>query len=204
MSRTAGRRRFDEGETDRQPSHIGSFKFFFVGQRWEWSDEVARMHGYEPGTVEPTTDLLLSHKHPDDRRLVQDLLDHTLHTGESFSSRHRFLDTGGNEHDVLVVGTAIVYQVLSSDVANHLAEYATLKAIGYSNTFVSGVVLRQAVTLAILGFVPGLIFSEMLYRFTTYMASVPILMTLPRIASVLVLTVAMCTVSIRASCTPFG
>ncbi|BCI55952.1 hypothetical protein NIIDNTM18_52300 [Mycolicibacterium litorale] len=53
--------------------------------------------------MRPTTELLLSHKHPDDRRLVQDLLDHALHTGESFSSRHRFIDTHGEEHDVLVV-----------------------------------------------------------------------------------------------------
>ncbi|KUI26427.1 PAS and ANTAR domain-containing protein [Mycobacterium sp. GA-2829] len=103
MPRTGGRRRFEDGAADGQPSHIGSFKFYFVGQRWEWSDEVARMHGYEPGTVEPTTDLLLSHKHPDDRRLVQDLLDHALHTGDAFSSRHRFLDTRGDLHDVLVV-----------------------------------------------------------------------------------------------------
>lgn len=103
MPRAAESRRFDDGEAEVRPFHIGTFKFYFVGQRWEWSDEVARMHGYEPGTVEPTTDLLLSHRHPDDLRLVQDLLDHTLHTGESLSSRHRFLDTGGEEHDVLVV-----------------------------------------------------------------------------------------------------
>jgi hypothetical protein len=103
MPRTAGRRRFEDGEDGDHPSHIGSFKFYFVGQRWEWSDEVARMHGYEPGAVRPTTELLLSHKHPDDRRMVQDLLDHALHTGDSFSSRHRFIDTRGVEHDVLVV-----------------------------------------------------------------------------------------------------
>lgn len=82
---------------------VGAFRFWFVGQRWEWSDEVARMHGYEPGEVEPTTELLLSHKHPDDRAHVQDLLDHALHSGESFSSRHRFLDTSGRIHNVIVV-----------------------------------------------------------------------------------------------------
>ncbi|HUO37546.1 MAG TPA: PAS and ANTAR domain-containing protein [Mycobacterium sp.] len=82
---------------------VGSFKFWFVGQRWEWSDDVARMHGYEPGTVQPTTELLLSHKHPDDRRHVEDLLDHALHSGDSFSSRHRFVDTGGAVHDAIVV-----------------------------------------------------------------------------------------------------
>jgi len=95
----------------------------------------------------------------------------------------------------LVVGTAIVYQVLSSDVANHLAEYATLKAIGYSSGFVAGVVLRQAVALAVLGFVPGLILAELLYRLTAQMANIPIAMTPGRIVSVLALAVAMCTVS---------
>jgi hypothetical protein len=83
--------------------NVGTFRFWFVGQRWEWSDEVARMHGYEPGSVVPTTKLLLSHKHPDDRAHVQDLLDYALQSGESFSSRHRFLDTAGNVHDAIVV-----------------------------------------------------------------------------------------------------
>jgi hypothetical protein len=82
---------------------VGGFRFWFVDQRWEWSDEVARMHGYEPGTVVPTTELLLSHKHPDDRRHVQDLLDYALRTEESFSSRHRFIDTAGKVHDAIVV-----------------------------------------------------------------------------------------------------
>lgn len=83
--------------------NVGTFRFWFVGQRWEWSDEVARMHGYDPETVEPTTKLLLSHKHPDDRAHVQDLLDYALQSEESFSSRHRFLDTKGEVHDAIVV-----------------------------------------------------------------------------------------------------
>jgi ANTAR domain/PAS fold len=83
--------------------NVGAFRFWFVGQRWEWSDEVARMHGYQPGEVVPTTKLLLSHKHPDDRAHVQDLLDYALRSEESFSSRHRFLDTAGNVHDAIVV-----------------------------------------------------------------------------------------------------
>jgi hypothetical protein len=84
-------------------SRVGTFCFWFADERWEWSDEVYRMHGYEPGSVVPTTELVLSHKHPDDRAAVQDLLDHALHSGLSFSSRHRFFDTAGNEHSVLVV-----------------------------------------------------------------------------------------------------
>jgi hypothetical protein len=61
------------------------------------------MHGYEPGSVVPTTELLLSHKHPEDREHVQELLDRALHTKSSFSSRHRFIDVGGNVHDAIVV-----------------------------------------------------------------------------------------------------
>ena len=82
---------------------VGAFRFWFVGERWEWSDEVARMYGYEPGTVEPTTELMLSHKHPDDRRHVQDQLDRALLSKSSFSSRHRFIDTAGKVHDAMVL-----------------------------------------------------------------------------------------------------
>jgi hypothetical protein len=90
-------------EAETKYMNVGAFRFWFVGQRWEWSDEVARMHGYQPGEVEPTTKLLLSHKHPEDRAHVQDLLDYALRSEESFSSRHRFLDTAGNVHDAIVV-----------------------------------------------------------------------------------------------------
>ncbi|UQX12934.1 PAS and ANTAR domain-containing protein [Candidatus Mycobacterium methanotrophicum] len=90
-------------DADADAVRVGSFRFWFVGQRWEWSDEVALMHGYAPGSVEPTTELVLSHKHPEDRQHVQDLLDRALHSEGSFSSRHRFLDTAGNVHDAIVV-----------------------------------------------------------------------------------------------------
>jgi hypothetical protein len=86
---------------------VGAFRFWFVGQRWEWSDEVAIMHGYEPGSVVPTTELLLSHKHPEDRDHVQDLLDRALHSKSSFSSRHRFIDTAGKVHDAIVVADRV-------------------------------------------------------------------------------------------------
>jgi hypothetical protein len=84
-------------------SQVGSFRFWFRDQRWEWSDEVYRMHGYVPGSVVPTTGLVLSHKHPDDRDDVQGLLDQARNSGGSFSSRHRFYDTAGREHSVIVV-----------------------------------------------------------------------------------------------------
>lgn len=89
---------------------VGGFRFWFADQRWEWSDEVARMHGYDPGVVIPTTELLLSHKHSDDRVHVQDLLEHVLHSSGSFSSRHRFVDTAGQVHDAIVVADRMTDQ----------------------------------------------------------------------------------------------
>jgi hypothetical protein len=83
---------------------IGSFRFWFADHRWEWSDQVARLHGYTPGTVEPTTELLLAHKHPDDRATVAETLATAVRTGEPFCSRHRIIDVAGRVHHVLVVG----------------------------------------------------------------------------------------------------
>ena len=58
----------------------GWFRFYFADQRWEWSEQVQRMHGYEPGSVTPTTDLVLSHKHPDDRGQVAATIDQIVNT----------------------------------------------------------------------------------------------------------------------------
>jgi hypothetical protein len=80
---------------DRDNVSVGAFRFWFVGQRWEWSDEVALMHGYEPGSVVPTTELLLSRKHPEDRKHVQDLLDRALHTKSSRGRQCARCDRGG-------------------------------------------------------------------------------------------------------------
>lgn len=82
----------------------GSFKYLATEDRWEWSDEVAAMHGYQPGTVTPTTELVLSHKHPDDKPTVAQLIDEVRRNGVPFSSRHRIIDTTGNVHVVVVVG----------------------------------------------------------------------------------------------------
>lgn len=94
-----------------------------------------------------------------------------------------------------VVGSVIVYQVLSSDVTNHLPEYATLKAMGYSNGYLSRVVLGQAVILALLGFVPGLAMSQALYVVTAWKTRLPLDMTLVRIVGVLGLSLIMCIAS---------
>lgn len=82
----------------------GSFRYLIAEDRWEWSDAVARMHGYQPGTITPTTELILSHKHPEDKPAVAEIIDEVLRHGAPFSSRHRIVDTGGNVRVVVVVG----------------------------------------------------------------------------------------------------
>ncbi len=86
------------------PQRVGWFRFYFADQRWEWSEQVQRMHGYEPGSVTPTTELVLSHKHPDDRGQVAATIDQILNTHKAFSTRHRIIDMAGNVRHIVVVG----------------------------------------------------------------------------------------------------
>lgn len=47
----------------------------------------------------------------------------------------------------LLVGGVVVYRVLYTDVSDHLKEYATLKAMGFSNTFILVIVIQEAILL---------------------------------------------------------
>jgi hypothetical protein len=86
------------------PQRVGWFRFYFADERWEWSPQVELLHGYEPGSVEPTTALVLSHKHPDDYRQVASTIEEIRRTAGAFSTRHRIIDTHGEIHHVVVVG----------------------------------------------------------------------------------------------------
>lgn len=85
-------------------SAIGSFRYWFDSGQWEWSDEVAAMHGYRPGEMTPTTELLASHKHPDDRENFIKVVEQIRSTRTPLSSRHRMIDTHGRTRNVIVVG----------------------------------------------------------------------------------------------------
>ena len=87
-----------------EPQRVGWFRFYFADERWEWSPQVERMHGYEPGTANPTTEVVLSHKHPEDYGQVAATLLEMRRTSGAFSTRHRIIDTGGDVHQVVVVG----------------------------------------------------------------------------------------------------
>lgn len=90
-----------------EAARVGWVRYFFDEDRWEWSPEVARIHGYEPGSVTPTTELVLSHKHPKDRRQLVESLERIRSERRPFSSRHRICDTKGQIHHVLVAGHQI-------------------------------------------------------------------------------------------------
>ncbi|WP_240790155.1 ABC transporter permease DevC [Roseomonas sp. HF4] len=92
----------------------------------------------------------------------------------------------------LIVGMVIVYQILFSDIANHLREYATLKAIGYSNGYLSRVVMAAALILAVIGFIPGALLSAWLYNVVGGATFLPLEMTAERAIMVFGLIFGMC------------
>jgi len=95
------------------------------------------------------------------------------------------------------VGVVIVYQILYSDVHNHLKQYATLKAMGYRSRYLFGIVIQEAVILAVLGYIPGFAISFILYELLKKASNggLPIAMDFGRAIFVLLLTVLMCTLS---------
>lgn len=94
-----------------------------------------------------------------------------------------------------IVGIVIVYQILYSDVSDHLPEYATLKAMGYTDNYLLGVLIQEALLLAVLGFLPGFFLSFGLYQVTYAATMLPIFMKMERAIQVWILTVIMCSVS---------
>jgi putative ABC transport system permease protein len=95
----------------------------------------------------------------------------------------------------LVVGGIIVYQILYSDVSDHLAEYATLKAIGYDDRFVVGIILQESLILALLAFAPSLLLSLGLYSFLARSTSLMVVMSAGRALLVFAFTLGVCGVS---------
>lgn len=94
-----------------------------------------------------------------------------------------------------IVGVIIVYQILYTDVADHIAEYATLKAMGYKNLYLLAVVFQEALILSILGYIPGIGLSTGLYALTRNATNLPLFMATVRAIQVLIMTIVMCAIS---------
>jgi putative ABC transport system permease protein len=91
-----------------------------------------------------------------------------------------------------VVGSIIVYQILFGDVMNSLPQYATLKAMGYTDRYVISVVIQQSAILAFVGFIPGVLSSMGLYWLLATVTKLSVFMTATRALQVLLLTFVMC------------
>ncbi|MGD0899242.1 MAG: ABC transporter permease DevC [Thermoguttaceae bacterium] len=94
-----------------------------------------------------------------------------------------------------IVGVIICYQVIYSDIADHMPEFATLKAMGYRNRFFMGIVLQMALYLSVIGYVPGLLISMLVYDRLAHGTGLLLNMTLPEAGLVFVLTLGMCIAS---------
>lgn len=95
----------------------------------------------------------------------------------------------------LIVGLVIVYQVLFNDITNHLSEYATLKAMGYDNSYFTRVVLSAAIILALCGFIPGIGFCYILYDIVHREIFIDIVIPFDKLVSVFFLIFGMCFLS---------
>ncbi|RCJ26978.1 hypothetical protein A6770_02055 [Nostoc minutum NIES-26] len=91
-----------------------------------------------------------------------------------------------------LVGVIIVYQILYGEVSDHLPDYAVLKARGYKHRYFLNVLFQEALILAVLGYIPGLIVSLGLYEIVKDATALPMYMTVPRASLVLLLTIIMC------------
>jgi putative ABC transport system permease protein len=95
----------------------------------------------------------------------------------------------------LVVGIIVVYQILYTDVTDHLQEYATLKAIGYKDSFLFGIIIQQSVILSVFGYIPGFFIALLIYIIARDATFLPLRMTPERGVVVYLLTLGMCVLS---------
>ncbi|HEV3146886.1 MAG TPA: ABC transporter permease DevC [Gemmataceae bacterium] len=93
------------------------------------------------------------------------------------------------------IGFVIVYQILYTDVANQLPKFATMKAIGFGDFYLMKVVFEQAIFIALLGFLPGLVGSWGLYTFAAKVTRLPLGLEPKLVSGVFALTVVMCAIS---------
>jgi hypothetical protein len=81
--------------------HVARFRLDVASGRWWWSPEMFSLHGLDPQEVTPTTELLLAHKHQDDRTRTEGRMEACLASGDPFCCRHRIVDAQGRVHTVL-------------------------------------------------------------------------------------------------------
>jgi putative ABC transport system permease protein len=145
-----------------------------------------------------------------DSSQIKEILKNNLRKDVNIMTREEFITYEKNYWDVrtpsgfvfrmmvvmgFVIGTGIIYQVLYTNIANCLTQYATLKAIGHTQFYLLGIVFQQALFLAAMGYIPGLLVSYYLYDVTRKSTQLPLFMTPSALSFVFVSVLAMCIVS---------
>ena len=194
---------------------VGSFSmgrdFAHEGNLLMLSDELARYFPYRAVKPLEVVDLGLVRLTPgSDVQAVADRLQTRLGPGVSVMPRQALIEREiafwarstpiGTIFAVgaimgFVVGVVICYQVLATDIANHLSEFATLRAMGYRNGYFFRLIFSQSVFLSMMGFLPGMLASWMLFRFTSMQTGLLMMMTWDRALFIFVLTFLMCIIS---------
>ena len=83
------------------PGPTGTFHFDSTSGTWTWSEEVFTIYGFTPGDVVPTTELVLSHQHPEDRAGVEQFLQEAVQTGRRCTVWHRLVNADSGTRQVL-------------------------------------------------------------------------------------------------------
>lgn len=89
------------------PCRVGTFEFDVTTDILTWSDALFDIYGYEPGSVVPTTELLIDACHPDDRATAAAVLATTLRSGVGCVHAHRIVTPDGQILHIVIVGSAI-------------------------------------------------------------------------------------------------
>jgi putative ABC transport system permease protein len=140
----------------------------------------------QPGTLEQTLNTLqrvLPHdvtpiRREDLYRIEQDYWVRQTATGKIFSF---------GVFVTMIVAAVVIYQVLSSDVREHESEYATLKAMGHTNAFLSRVVIMQAAIYSMAAYLPAALLTVFVYHATETLANIPMVLTARNLVLVLLL-----------------
>src|SRR5690349_21293517 len=83
---------------------VGRYTYRPTTDEWTWSDSMYRIHGFEPGQVVPSTELVMSHIHPADRGAAWQSRDAVLERQEPFSFLHRIVTASNRERVVIAAG----------------------------------------------------------------------------------------------------
>lgn len=196
---------------DRRAEVVGGFT---LGSGFSWNgmlmaseETFAEYSGIPPDrvtfglvTLEPGTDVHEAQRQmnallPSDARAYtrEEISEHERRYWMQLTSVGQFL--GVAVILAVVVGAIFVYQMMAADIRGMMPEYATVKALGYRPFYLTAIVLWQALLLAILGYLPGLVASFGMYYITRTVGGIPTQMTAERAVLVLVMTSGMCLAS---------